>query len=107
VALASAIWIFHHQQHTFRRLPLPARAEFFPILNHPNFAQPNHNIIPGFMDNGEPGGPQIDPNPGAYPGLSRPRPYEASPANGLITQAAPPRPTPAWVEAARASFNWQ
>ena len=67
----------------------------------------DHNIIPGFMDNGEPGGPQIDPNPGAYPGLSRPRPYEASPANGLITQAAPPRPTPAWVEAARASFNWQ
>jgi hypothetical protein len=29
-------------------LGLQLRAEFFNILNHPNFAQPNHNIDPGF-----------------------------------------------------------
>jgi hypothetical protein len=30
------------------RLELQLRAEFFNILNHPNFAQPAHNIDPGF-----------------------------------------------------------
>ncbi len=29
------------------RMGLQLRAEFFNILNHPNFAQPNHNIDPG------------------------------------------------------------
>ena len=50
----------------FERLEVQFRAEFFNILNHPNFAQPNHNIIPGLVDDGVPGSPQIDPNPAAH-----------------------------------------
>ncbi len=61
------------------QLGLQFRAEFFNILNHPNYAQPDHNIIPGFIDNGSPGSPQIDPNPLAYQdGVLQPM--------GLITQ---------------------
>jgi hypothetical protein len=48
------------------QLTLQFRAEFFNILNHPNYAQPDHNIIPGFIDNGVPGSPQIESNPDAY-----------------------------------------
>ncbi len=45
---------------------LQLRAEFFNILNHPNFAQPTHALVPGFVDNGTPGNPDIVPNP--FPG---------------------------------------
>jgi hypothetical protein len=47
------------------RLNLQLRAEFFNIFNHPNFALPAHTIIPGYVDNGSPGNPQIVPNPSA------------------------------------------
>jgi hypothetical protein len=55
------------------RLNLQLRCEFFNIFNHPNFALPAHTIIPGYVDNGTPGNPQIVRNPGAG-------------AAGLITQ---------------------
>ena len=48
------------------RINLQLRAEFFNIFNHPNFALPAHNIVPGFVDNGIPGSPQIAPNPAAH-----------------------------------------
>jgi hypothetical protein len=53
---------------------LQLRAEFFNILNHPNFALPNFFVDPGFVDNGTPGNPQIVPS------------ATASPNQGLITQ---------------------
>jgi hypothetical protein len=45
---------------------LEIRAEFFNLFNHPNFALPAHSIIPGYIDNGTPGNPQIVPNPSAH-----------------------------------------
>jgi hypothetical protein len=45
------------------RVNLQLRAEFFNIVNHPNFAQPTHTISPGFIDEGTPGNPNIVPNP--------------------------------------------
>jgi len=48
------------------RLSLQLRAEFFNIFNHPNFALPAHTIIPGYVDNGTPGSPQVVPNPAAH-----------------------------------------
>jgi hypothetical protein len=48
------------------RVNLQLRAEFFNIFNHPNFALPAHTIIPGYVDNGSPGSPQVVPNPGAH-----------------------------------------
>jgi Carboxypeptidase regulatory-like domain/TonB dependent receptor/TonB-dependent Receptor Plug Domain len=54
-------------------LNLQLRAEFFNIFNHPNFAQPTHTLVPGFVDNGTPGNPDIVPNP-------------ATPSGGALTQ---------------------
>ena len=48
------------------RVGLEIRAEFFNLFNHPNFALPTHTIIPGYVDNGAPGNPQIVPNPAAH-----------------------------------------
>jgi hypothetical protein len=56
------------------RVSLQLRAELFNIFNHPNFALPNFFVNPGFVDNGSPGNPNIQPNPSA-----------SGPA-GLITQ---------------------
>jgi hypothetical protein len=55
------------------RLNLQLRVEFFNIFNHPNFALPANTIIPGYIDNGTPGHPDVVPNPAAY-------------VNGNITQ---------------------
>jgi hypothetical protein len=30
------------------RLGVQLRAEFFSLFNHPNFAQPDHNLTPGY-----------------------------------------------------------
>jgi hypothetical protein len=48
------------------RVRLELRVEFFNLFNHPNFALPSHTIIPGFVDNGSPGNPNIQPNPSAH-----------------------------------------
>ncbi|HXM19827.1 MAG TPA: carboxypeptidase regulatory-like domain-containing protein [Terriglobales bacterium] len=48
------------------RLNVQLRAEFFNIFNHPNFALPAHTIIPGYVDNGSPGSPQVVPNAAAH-----------------------------------------
>ena len=55
------------------RLNLQLRVEFFNIFNHPNFALPANTIIPGYIDNGTPGHPDVVLNPAAY-------------VNGNITQ---------------------
>src|SRR5215470_2320889 len=70
----ASLWIIRESRSQF-----DLRAEFFNILNHPNYAQPYHNIMPGLIDNGVPGSPQIDSNPAAYlDGVLQPM--------GLITQ---------------------
>jgi hypothetical protein len=48
------------------RVTLQARAEFFNLFNHPNFALPNFFVNPAFQDLGSPGNPNIVPNPTAY-----------------------------------------
>lgn len=53
---------------------LQLRVEFFNVFNHPNFALPNFFVDPGFVDNGTPGSPNVQPSP------------FASTNQGLITQ---------------------
>jgi hypothetical protein len=56
------------------------RAEFFNIFNHPNFAQPDHNLTPGLDSSGT---VQCDPNAGCYQGLITQTPDVAQTNPGL------------------------
>jgi carboxypeptidase family protein len=65
------------------RINLQLRAEFFNLFNRPNFALPAHNIVPGYVDNGSPGSPQVVANPAAHVGGIVTQPLLPM---GLITQ---------------------
>jgi hypothetical protein len=62
------------------RLGLQLRAEFFNIFNHPNFALPNHNLTPGYDQNGN---LQCDPNAGCAQGVITQTPDVAQTNPGL------------------------
>jgi hypothetical protein len=61
-------------------LNVQLRAEFFNLFNHPNFALPNHNLTPGFDQNGN---LQCDPNAGCHQGLITQTPDAAQTNPGL------------------------
>jgi hypothetical protein len=63
-----ANWDFSLVKNTAltERVNLQLRAEFFNLLNHPNFALPDNTIVPGLIDNGVPGAPMIGPNSAAH-----------------------------------------
>jgi hypothetical protein len=61
-------------------LNLQFRAEFFNIFNHPNFALPNHNLTPGYDQNGN---LQCDPNAGCNQGVISQTPDVAQTNPGL------------------------
>lgn len=64
----------------WERLNLQLRAEFFNIFNHPNFALPNHNLTPGYDQNGN---LQCDPNAGCHQGVISQTPDVAQTNPGL------------------------
>jgi hypothetical protein len=64
----------------WERLNLQFRAEFFNIFNHPNFALPNHNLTPGYDQNGN---LQCDPNAGCNQGVISQTPDVAQTNPGL------------------------
>jgi hypothetical protein len=61
-------------------LNLQLRAEFFNILNHPNFAQPDHVLTPGYDQNGN---LVCSPATGCYDGLITQTPDVAQTNPGL------------------------
>ncbi|HTR27021.1 MAG TPA: carboxypeptidase regulatory-like domain-containing protein [Terriglobales bacterium] len=61
-------------------LNLQLRAEFFNLFNHPNFALPNHNLTPGYDQNGN---VQCDPAAGCYQGVVTQTPDAAQTNPGL------------------------
>ena len=62
------------------RLNLQLRAEFFNVLNHPNFAQPDHTLTPGYDQYGN---LQCSPATGCYQGLLTQTPDVAQTNPGL------------------------
>ncbi len=75
-------WDFSITKNTIitERLRVQLRAEFFNILNHPNFALPNHNITPGYDQLGN---VQCSPAAGCYDGQLTQTPDVAQTNPGL------------------------
>jgi hypothetical protein len=75
-------WDFSVTKNTrvTERLERQLRAEFFNILNHPNFALPNHNITPGYDQFGN---LQCSPASGCYDGVITQTPDVAQTNPGL------------------------
>ncbi len=62
------------------RVGLQLRGEFFNIFNHPNFAQPNHNLTPGYDQYGN---LQCSPSTACYQGVITQTPDVAQTNPGL------------------------
>ncbi len=77
-----ADWDFSIVKDTLltERVSLQLRGEIFNVLNHPNFAQPNHNITPGYDETGN---LQCSPAAGCYDGQITQTPDVAQTNPGL------------------------
>ena len=75
-------WDFSVTKNTrlAERLDVQIRVEFFNLLNHPNFALPNHNITPGYDQFGN---LQCSPAQGCYDGVITQTPDVAQTNPGL------------------------
>ncbi len=75
-------WDFSVTKNTqiVERLNVQFRAEFFNVLNHPNFALPDHYITPGYDQFGN---LQCSPAQGCYDGLTTQTPDVAQTNPGL------------------------